>query len=382
MNTSLFESLQQTLEKNGPAQAIDTLCQSLKESNDYAGLFYAMLMKKRHELGLNPIPTGSNQDIPAHAQEKFEEGIRDAARTVGKLYLDEGNIPQAWMYFRMLGESQPVADALAKLEPAQDQDIQPLVEIAFHHGVLPEKGFEWVLQRYGMCSAVTVLSGETHFAPEHRARCIHRLVKALHHELMERLRGEIERQQGFAPTATSIPALIEGRDWLFADEFYHIDLSHLNSTVQMAMQLEKCPELSLVRELCAYGKRLSPRFHFNAEPPFERQYHDYDHYLAVLMGDDVEANLQHFKNKLVAENPEDQTTFPAEVLINLLVRIGRSEEALEIARQHLPNTENARLSCPGITELCQQTKNYKVLAEVAKGQGNAVNYLAGLIAGR
>ena len=55
--------------------------------------------------------------------------------------------------------------------------------------------------------------------------------------------------------------LIEGRDWLFEDDGYHIDTSHLSSVVQMAVHLTPCDELRLARELCAYGKRLSPRFH-------------------------------------------------------------------------------------------------------------------------
>jgi len=381
MDPQRFDDLEQTLRQSGPGAAIDRLCRQLEEERDYASLFYALLMKKRHELGVSPVPTGSNTDLPAAAHQGFEEGIRDAARTVGDLYLRAGQIPQAWAYFRMLGEVGPVARALAQVEPRDDEDCQPLIDIAFHQGVLPEKGFEWVLRRYGICSAITTLSGgELPFPPEVRAGCIRTLVRALHAELLDRLRGEIARQQGFEATGQNVPELIAGRDWLFADDYYHIDLSHLNATVQMASQLDGGEELRLARELCAYGQRLSPRFRYQSDPPFEDQYVDYDKYLAVLTGADVEGGLAHFRAKAEAADPETVGTYPAEVLVNLLLRLGRAEEALEVARRHLAPLGDVRTSCPNLVELCQRTGRYDVLAEVARAQGHAVNFVAGMIA--
>jgi hypothetical protein len=382
LDPQLLDDLQKTLQTAGPDVAIDRLVDELKARGDFHGLFYALLMKKRHQLGVSPVPTGSNQDLPAAIHASFEEGIREAARTAGQLCLDAGNIPQAWAYFRMLGEPAPVADALAKIEPADDQDIQPLIEIALHHGVLPEKGYDWVLKRYGICSAITTLSGELPLTPDARAACIRRLVRALHHELMERLKAEINRQQGFEATGKSVRELIAGRDWLFADEFYHIDLSHLNSVVQMATQLDGGEELHLARDLCEYGKRLSPRFRFQADPPFEDQYVDYDMYLAALTGEDVEGAIAHFRRKAEVADPQEIGTFPAEVLVNLLLRLGRTDEALAVSRKLLAPLGEARLSCPTFVELCQRTSNYQALAEVAREQGNAINFMAGLIAAR
>ncbi len=380
MDRDTLDTLQQTLQAAGADAVIDRLCDELKSRKDFHGLFYALLMKKRHQLGVSPVPTGSNQDLPPAVHQAFEDGIREAARTAGRLCLDAGNIPQAWAYFRMLGEPGPVAEALAKLDLPADQDVQPYIEIALHHGVLPEKGYEWVLQRYGICNAITMLSGELPLTPAARAACIRRLVRALHGELVERLRAEINRQQGFEPTGTTVRELIAGRDWLFADDFYHIDLSHLNSTVQMATQLDDGEELKLARDLCAYGKKLSPRFRFQADPPFEDQYVDYDWYLAALTGEDVAGAIAHFRAKAEAADPETIGTFPAEVLVNLLLRLGRADEALEVSRKFLAGVGEGRLSCPSFVELCQRTGNYAALAEVAREQGNAINFVAGLIA--
>lgn len=382
MDSQLCDRLESTFRQNGANAAIARLCDDLRQQKDYASLFYAMLMKKRHELGVSPVSTGSNVDLPPAAHQQFEEGIREAARTVGGLYLADGQIPQAWAYYRMLGETGPVIEALNKVELREDEDCQPLIDIAFHQGVLPEKGFEWVLRRYGICSAITTLSaGELPFAPEVRAGCIRKLVRALYAELVDRLRGEIARQQGFEPTGKTVRELIAGRDWLFGDDYYHIDLSHLNATVQMASQLEGGEELHLARELCAYGQRLSPRFRYQSDPPFEDQYVDYDKYLAVLTGEDVEGGLAHFQAKADNADPETIGTYPAEVLINLLLRIGRADEALQVARRHLAPLGEQRLSCPNIVELCQKTGRYDVLADVARAQGHPVNFVAALIAG-
>jgi hypothetical protein len=386
MDTALFDQLEQTIKTAGPAAAIAKLCAELQSRKDYGGLFYALLMKKRFELGVSPIATGSNQDLPPEAHREFEDGIADAARTVGALYLAEGQIPQAWGYYRMLGDSAPVAQALEKLQLDDSMDTQAIIDIAFHQGVLPIKGFDWVIQRFGICSAITVMGGELPFTPEVRAECSKKLLRTLHNELVERLRAEIERHPelapGESPGAKYVRELITGRDWLFADDFYHIDLSHLNAVVQMATQLEKCEELQLARALCAYGMKLSPKFRYQSEPPFEDQYADYDKFLAILTGEDVEGGVAHFRAKIDTHPPETAGTFPTETYVNLLLRLGRDQEALEIVRKYLAPLGEARLSCPNLVELVQQTKRYDVLAEVARAQGNAVNFLAGLIAGQ
>jgi hypothetical protein len=148
----------------------------------------------------------------------------------------------------------------------------------------------------------------------------------------------------------------------------------------MATQLEKCEELQLARDLCAYGKKLSPRFRYQSEPPFEDQYADYDKYLAILTGEDVEGGLAHFRAKVDANPPATMGTFPTEIYVNLLLRLGRTEEALGAVHTHLAPLGDVRLSCPNLVELCQQTKRYDVLKDAAKTQGNPVNFLAGLIA--
>ena len=383
MDPQLFDELQQSLAKDGPARAIERLCAMLRERKDYTNLFYALLMKKRFELGVSPVPAGASQDLPAKLHAPYEDAIREAGRLVGQLYLDEDDIPHAWVFYRMLGEHEPVAKAVEKFQPREGEDCQQVVEIAYHHGVQPRKGFDLILERYGICSAITMLGGgEFPHGTDVRDYCVQRLVRSLYEELKDRLISEITRTQGFEPTGKTVKELIEGRDWLFGEDYFHVDISHLSSVVQMASNLPPCPELELARELCAYGQRLSTRFQYNTDPPFEDQYKDYGIFLGIIAGDQVEEGLAHFRAKVENADPETVGTYPAEVYVNLLLRLNRPEEALDIARRYLANADEARLSCPNLVELCQRTKDYAALAEIARQQNNPVHFMAGLIAAR
>jgi hypothetical protein len=201
--------------------------------------------------------------------------------------------------------------------------------------------------------------------------------------LIERLRGEVGRLTGSEPpAAAAVPELIAGRDELFADDLYHVDVSHLSSVVQMSLQLPAGdPVLPLARELCAYGRKLSPQFQNPGDPPFEDLYADVDVYLATLAGDGAEAGLAHFRGK-IDEAAAEGNTYPAEVYVNLLLRLGRGTEAVAAARQYLREADERTLACPGLYELCQKAKDYAALADSARDRGDPVHFLAGLIAAR
>jgi hypothetical protein len=391
MDSAIFDDLEHTLAAEGPNVCLRRLCERLRQEKDYASLFYALLMEKRQQLGVSPIPTGPASELPASTHNDYEEAIRQTARHVGGLYLQEGQLPQAWAYFRMLNEPEAVRQALETYEPKEDEDLQTLVQIAFYEGVHPRKGFNWVLQRYGLCNAITTLSSqELPHTPEVRQHCIQALVRALYAELRERLTGEIERHDGKPPAEASAPPdtrgiihrLIAGRDWLFGEDFYHIDLSHLSSVVQMSMHLSPCAELEMARELCEYGQHLSGRFINPGDPPFEDQYRAIGIYLAILAGDKAEEGLDYFRQQAEQADPETVGTYPAQVLVNLLLKLDRAPEALVVARKYLAGAENRQLSCPGIVELCQKVGDYRTLAEVAREQGDPVHFLAGLLASR
>ena len=296
------------------------------EQRTITGLFYALLMKKRFELGVSPIPSGPTAALPPEVHGEYENAIRDAGRQAGKLALDHGNIPAAWIFYRMLDEAEPIRQALEKIVPAAEENCQQLIDIAYHQGVNPQKGFDLVLDRLGICNAITLVSShEFPHGPVVRDYCIKRLVRALHAEMIERIGCAIEHVQNFKPTARTVAELVAGRAWLFEDDLYHIDLTHLSSVVQMSIHLPPCEELTLARDMCIYGQHISPRMQFASEPPFENQYRDYGVYLAILAGDNVEEGVAHFRAKVENVNPEEAGTYAAEVFVNVAPEIGPSQ---------------------------------------------------------
>jgi hypothetical protein len=379
LDPSAFDQLEKTLKGKGPAAAVDQLCAKLREAGDYNNLFYALLMKKRLELGVSPFPTGSAADLPAATHEDYENAIREAGRLVGRLYLEQDDARRAYFFFNMLGETAPMRDYIDAYQFDSERDCQGLIEVALYHGVHPAKGFGLVLQRYGICNAITTYSQQDFSRnPDAKQACIKLMVQALHEQLLERLKSDIVSRGEAVPETSSIVELLKGRDYLFADDAYHIDTSHLSSVAQMSLELDGGPEVLLARDLCAYGERLSTQFRNESDPPFERTYADYKVLLEIIAGIDAETGLKHFRDKIEPGIAEGNT-FPAEVYVNILLKLGRKDEAREVAKKYLA-TENRPLSCPGVFELCQQAKDFAGIADAAKQRADGVNFLAAKIA--
>ena len=96
----------------------------------------------------------------------------------------------------------------------------------------------------------------------------------------------------------------------------------------------------------------------------------------------VEQAIAYFRDKLEAYEPDQIGSLPAEVLINLLVRVGKPGEAAQIARRHLRQSEGMRGASPSLAELCRQAGDYGAMIDAAREQGDPVHFLAGMLAQR
>src|SRR5438270_5182495 len=118
-----YDQIAAILETAGSMAAVDALIATLRTDADYHALFYALLMKARVALGVSPFPMGPSADLPPQTHEAYEEAIRGAAREVGALHLAKNDLPRAWGCYRLIGEPQPVKEALERIQPAPDDDI-------------------------------------------------------------------------------------------------------------------------------------------------------------------------------------------------------------------------------------------------------------------
>jgi hypothetical protein len=146
----------------------------------------------------------------------------------------------------------------------------------------------------------------------------------------------------------------------------------------MSLELEPGEDLRLARELCAYGQKLSPQLQYPGSPPFENLYRDVDAYLGVVSGETVDAGIEHFRAKIEAD-PEGPDAYTAAVVVKLLIRAGRKDQALEVARKYLAKDDTRQLPCPGPMDLASQLGDFEAFAEVARERDDPVHFLAGLI---
>jgi hypothetical protein len=67
------------------------------------------------------------------------------------------------------------------------------------------------------------------------------------------------------------------------------------------------------------------------------------------------------------------------VLVTLLVRLERYDEAIDVAVRYLGGIPAAQLGCPTALQLCQMAGNWDRLRQLARGQGDLVSFAAALL---
>lgn len=380
-----FLAIDQALRDAGPSAALERLVEHMGGRRDARALLDALLLQARHELGLPLIQSGNLSELPEPGRTAYEGRYVAAIRTVGTRLLDEGEIAGAWPYFRAIGETEPVAKALDAFVPGEDDErLGAIIEVAFNQGAHPRRGFELILEQYGTCSAITAFE---HLPPDEvtRREGADLLVRRLHEDLVANLRAEVaQRGQPLPAEGAPIAALIAGRPWLFADDAYHVDISHLGAVVRVAPLLQDPATIARAVELTDYGRNLSPRHRSEGEPPFEDHFEDHAVYLRALLGHDVDRAIAHFRGKISpAADQRPEETYPAQILVALLLRLDRLDEAIDVSAGHLAGLPESALLCPSVAQLCQRAGRPDRMARIARDSGDLVHYTAAILqAGR
>ena len=366
-----FERIEQAFGSGGADAVFGLLLALARHEPNPRLLFEASIMQARHRLGLPLIQTDPLLDVAEEHRPAYEAAFREAAREAGVLCLESGDIVAAWPYFRAIGEPAPVAAAIEKFEDGEN--VEGIIEIAFQEGVHPRKGFELILRHRGVCSAISWVGSTRDY--QSRQACLRLLVRALYQGLAASLAETIKATDGAPPASNRVGELIAGRDWLFEGNSSYTDSTHLASVLRFAPELEDEESLRMTLEMAEYGCRLAPMFHFRGEPPFEDIYRDYAVYLRALVGDDQESAITHFHEKADAGG----NAIAAEVLVDLLVRQGRSAEAIGAFREYFPDPQAAPMNCPSLPQLCQIAGDFRMLRDVSREGENVLAFAAGVI---
>jgi hypothetical protein len=381
--SAVLDEIDRAFEAGGASATVDCVIARLTEAREYRTLLDALLLKARLELGLPLASGGSLKNVPEPARTRYEERYVEAIRDVGGRLIAAGDIAAAWPYFRVIGETDRIAVALESYQPQPgDELLGQMVEIAFNQAANPRKGFDLILDHYGACSAITAFE---HLPADESLRiaCADRLMSHLHEQLSANLRAEISRRgQPLPATGTPVAGLLAGRPWLLADDAYHIDTSHLAAVVRMSVILTDPTSIGLAVELTDYGRQLTTMHRYEGDPPFDRLYEDHAVYLRALLGQGVDTAIGHFEKKISHANSNDGgDTAPAQVLVRLLLRLGRIDRAVDVASSHLAGLAEGMLMVPSLASLCQTAGRADRLAQSARERCDLVEYATALLLG-
>lgn len=392
MKDTHFEGLEQAIREQGPQAAFDRLVETLRGERKLPQLFEALLMKKRHELGLPLQGNESLSQLPEELQQTVEDYYIETCRTVGSLFLEQGDIAGAWPYFRAIDEPQKVAKALEGWTPPENpddpddpgdvavSDCDAIVDIAFNQGANPRRGYELILSEYGTCRAITTFEHQFPFPDDVKESCGEMLVRQLYQELLEGIRSDVEQREGKPPEESDVRTLINDRKSLFGEHGYHIDLSHLQAVVRAAANLKNPEVIDLAVQMCEYGRNLARDFQSSERPPFDDYYNDYRIFLRALLGEGVDGAVRYFTAKADRAGPdEDGNHFAGEVLVYLLHRVARYREAVEAYFKYLKDASGPLTVSPSIAELCELAGDFDSLLDLSRQKQDVLQFTAALV---
>jgi hypothetical protein len=345
-------------------------------------------MKLRWQLGLPLLPRvavfseakhGDSEKLTEQQRTKLEDGLIGACREVGAALLQDGKIREGWMYLRPVGDKGDAARLLAQIE-ATDENFEDLIEICLHEGVDIGRGYGLVLERFGTCNAITTFdSSLARRLRAEQAPAAKLLLQQVHKDLIASVTADITRQQGQPPQEKTLLNLIHDRDWLFQDNSYHLDTTHLAATVRIARALGEPDDLRLALDLTDYGRRLSQQFQYPGDEPFVDMYPANALYLQALLGENTAAALDYFKNKAELLDPQYQGYAAIETYVDLLARLGRHEEALAAALKYGLGSIQPLGNAPPLVELAARAGNYDALLSHCRQKEDLLGFTAALV---
>ncbi|MCA9187960.1 MAG: hypothetical protein KDA99_20170, partial [Planctomycetales bacterium] len=311
-----FDQLEQSQRQGGVPELLGCLVRLLREAGRYHELFEALKMRLRHRLGLPLIYHDRGDNLTENDRQQLEDGLLAACREVGTLMFAEGQIRQGWVYWRPTGDRSG-ARALMESLPIDEDRVDEWIEVYFYEGLDVRAGYQLMLRHYGTCNSITAADSQIMGMDKaDRAAVATLLTRHVYGELVGNVAHHIEQQEGAAPaTPYTLVDLLGERDWLFADDNYHLDTSHLSSTVRLARLAQDEATWRMAEELSEYGGRLSAQLQYPDDEPFVETYRSHRFYFRALLNRDRTEALRYFQERADAVDGYTQGTSAAEYFV-------------------------------------------------------------------
>jgi len=373
---SAIECFESELKQAGSSASVDAgsvldaVERTLLAQKDFHRLFDVRLIRVRRSLGLPITQPTSLKEIPPEHEIAFREEYKNAAREVGQLFLDGGQLADAWAYFRTIQETEPVRQAIAKqvtempTEPGGHLD--ELLNLALYEGAHVVEGLKLLLKTHGICNTVTAMGQLlAQMTPEERRQAAAVMVRSIYSDLLHNVRRDVEKRQPTLKQGLSLGELIRGREFLFTEGAYHCDVSHLHSIVSFARHLQPGdPELLLAVELSQYGAQLAEQLRYPGDVPFDDYYVANEHFLKAVAGVDVDESIQYFIRRLNHEPDLADKRMIAFVIVDLGQRVDRVNVALDAAAPYVSKLEDPNGF--SFTAFCVSAGRFDILEQAAR----------------
>ena len=206
----------------------------------------------------------------------------------------------------------------------------------------------------------------------------------VHTELLSSLKADIIRREICDATspvhsATSLQGLLSTRPTLLRDGTYHLDTTHLASTVRFARILDNVNQLRLAVDLAQYGRQLQSQYQYPSEEPFADLYPMSLGMFRALLGEHVEAALKMFLQKAESLDPQEHGTVAIETYADLLTRVGKPTEAMQFLIKKMPRGMRPFGIAPSLLELAVASNDFQPMLNLARERGDLVGYAAALL---
>lgn len=385
----LFDKLPTIVDEQGPLQAASLLVDQMRREQRYTELFEALKMMHRVELGLSAVQTDPSEptsvgSIPPDIQDQLDKKLIAACSEVGTALMRQGKLQEGWMYMRAVGDRQATADAMRDLEVTHE-NLDTFLGLLVHEAIDVARGTKLSLEMRGTCNTITMLDSVVSMRGRtDQQAAVGALVEHVHAELLSSLKADILRREKLDETsevqlAKSIEPLLATRPSLLRDGTYHLDTTHLASTVRFARILDNEEQLRMAVDLAQYGRQLHTQYQYASEEPFAELYPMSLAMFRALLGEHVEAALKMFLQKAESLDPQEHGTVAIENYADLLTRVGRPAEAMQFLIKKMPRGMRPFGIAPSLIELAELSKDYAPMLQQAKERGDLVGFAAALL---